>query len=262
MMQTHPVVFVLVALAVLLLPPGARAAPDDSCLDVPLQALPTGVGTTVAPVTRDLSAVAAIYDDPQDAATALTDFGFCGNALATYFIPDMSAATVSVTAFSGEDCGTTRALHWMADAYADGLALHAIDLPMPLFGPPMSGRVVVVGAGQYTLFIQDDRFVWRITFPSVTDDQAIGFAPYYQNIAETLATAYQRSEGTAGEPSARGTPEPRCLLGELQNHAALKQLGVFLSRPVRFRLELSRPTAPSGSGQSASAGRHPNRQSR
>ena len=111
----------------------------------------------------------------------------------------MSAATVSVTAFSGEDCGTTRALHWMADAYADGLGLHAIDLPMPLFGPPTSGRVVVVGAGQYTLFIRDDRFVWRITFPSVTDDQAIGFAPYYQDIAKSLATAAHH-----GTPS--GTP--------------------------------------------------------
>lgn len=209
-MQTRPIVFVLVALAVLLLPLGARAAPDDSCLDVPLKALPPTTPAMGEPITRDLSAVAATYDDPQDAATVLTDFGFCGNALATYFIPEMAPATVSVTAFSGEDCGTTRALHWMADAYADGLGLHAIDLPMPLFGPPMSGRVVVVGAEQYTLFIQDDRFVWRITFPSVTDDMAIGFAQYYQDHAESIATAYQRSEGTAGEPSARGTPDPRC----------------------------------------------------
>ena len=64
-MQTRPVVFVLVALAVLLLPPGAHAAPGDSCLDVPLKALPTTLGATVEPITRDLSAVAATYDDPR-----------------------------------------------------------------------------------------------------------------------------------------------------------------------------------------------------
>jgi hypothetical protein len=71
-MQTRPIVFVLVALAMLLLPLGARAAPDDSCLDVPLQALPTTLGATVKPITGDLSAVAATYADPGDAASALT----------------------------------------------------------------------------------------------------------------------------------------------------------------------------------------------
>src|SRR5215213_1435258 len=95
---------IIAALAVLLLPPSAHADPDDSCLDVPLKALPAGMGTTVAPVTRDLSAVAATYDDPQDAATVLANFGLCGNALATYFLPEFRPVTVSVTAISSEGC--------------------------------------------------------------------------------------------------------------------------------------------------------------
>ena len=53
-MHIRPVVFVLVALTVLLLPLGARAAPDDSCLDMLLQALVACAGVTLRAVATAL----------------------------------------------------------------------------------------------------------------------------------------------------------------------------------------------------------------
>lgn len=190
-MDIRSIVFAFAGLLALLHPTGAHAARVEPCPEVVMNLLPPWQ-VMVEPVIRDRETLSSFYTDPKDAATRLDAWGFCGNALATYLIPDLGLVRVSVSVFPGDASGATLALPWLAEEYASGLGLKAIMLPDGAMGPP-SNRYAVIGAEQYTIFTRTSTQVWRATFPSVNDERAIAFAEFYQSVVEAVTTAYQRS---------------------------------------------------------------------